>query len=222
MITEDDILQVLQGFGDDVAGILLAAGYFNLSRKNQILEAIPLGEIAAAANIKNSIIWRMIWPLYAAPGMASGIRKTAGELRIPPRTFGAGPYISDYYNKHGLELVRSMNATDVKQLKDILEGRFWQNEKPFAREFKDSFPCSEWRLRLIKRSESHAATCYGSHQFALTTDAKKKTWHSVSDRRTRAEHRAMNGETVGIRDRFSNGLEYPNEPGCRCHLSYSY
>jgi len=52
----------------------------------------------------------------------------------------------------------------------------------------------------------------------------KKEWISTIDKRTRASHRALQGETVGLDETFSNGLRYPGDPRgsasetimCRC------
>lgn len=44
------------------------------------------------------------------------------------------------------------------------------------------------------------------------------TWTATMDERTRPEHRAMDGETVPIGERFSNGLRQPGEPNCRCTI----
>jgi hypothetical protein len=49
-------------------------------------------------------------------------------------------------------------------------------------------------------------------------DHLEKTWVSVGDDRVRDEHRAMHGQTVPFRNRYSNGDEVPGESdyGCRC------
>lgn len=52
----------------------------------------------------------------------------------------------------------------------------------------------------------------------------KKVWISTNDKRTRDRHLKMQGEAVGLDERFSNGLLYPGEFGgraaevinCRC------
>lgn len=49
-----------------------------------------------------------------------------------------------------------------------------------------------------------------------------KTWVTVGDDRVRPEHVAMNGETVGFDDTFSNGQGVPGESdwNCRCIARY--
>ena len=58
----------------------------------------------------------------------------------------------------------------------------------------------------------------------------QKQWMSTLDSRTRDSHRDMDGEIVNTDEEFSNGLEYPGDPGgddrevynCRCTLIYHY
>lgn len=55
---------------------------------------------------------------------------------------------------------------------------------------------------------------------------QEKVWIATPDSRTRASHLDVDGETVDIKDTFSNGLEYPADPSgdpaevynCRCSM----
>lgn len=54
----------------------------------------------------------------------------------------------------------------------------------------------------------------------------QKTWIATLDSRTRASHRQLDGESVPVEEKFSNGLMYPGDPSgpaseyynCRCTL----
>lgn len=54
----------------------------------------------------------------------------------------------------------------------------------------------------------------------------RKQWIATLDERTRSSHRQLDGESVGVDERFSNGLMYPGDPSgpggevynCRCTL----
>lgn len=54
----------------------------------------------------------------------------------------------------------------------------------------------------------------------------KKQWLATPDDRTRDSHREVDGEIVGVDEKFSNGLEYPGDPNgapeevwnCRCTM----
>ena len=58
----------------------------------------------------------------------------------------------------------------------------------------------------------------------------KKRWMATLDNRTRDSHAELDGETIDIDKKFSNGLEYPGDPNgagrevynCRCTLVYIY
>ena len=58
----------------------------------------------------------------------------------------------------------------------------------------------------------------------------KKTWLATLDSRTRDSHQHLDGKTIGVDDKFDNGLMYPGDPGgapaevynCRCTLIYDY
>lgn len=55
-----------------------------------------------------------------------------------------------------------------------------------------------------------------------------KVWRATNDGRTRESHVELNGDSVALDERFSNGMAYPHEPGapasevinCRCILDY--
>lgn len=54
----------------------------------------------------------------------------------------------------------------------------------------------------------------------------RKVWVATKDNRTRDSHAHLDGESVGVDDRFANGLEYPGDPNgpaseivnCRCTM----
>ena len=58
----------------------------------------------------------------------------------------------------------------------------------------------------------------------------KKCWLATLDSRTRDSHQQMDEKTVGIDEKFPNGLMYPGDPSgapaevwnCRCTLTYEY
>jgi hypothetical protein len=54
----------------------------------------------------------------------------------------------------------------------------------------------------------------------------RKMWLATPDYHTRASHRRLDGETIGVNEKFSNGLEFPGDSsglpaevyGCRCRM----
>lgn len=80
-----------------------------------------------------------------------------------------------------------------------------------------------WRSDLIARTEATAATNEGfMESFRQSKVATHKEWVATKDSRTRAEHVALNGEIVPTSKEFSNGLQYPQEPNCRCVLAPAF
>jgi len=71
------------------------------------------------------------------------------------------------------------------------------------------------------------AANFGSREGAKQGGLRSKTW-VVNSGNPRDSHAALDGETVGIDDLFSNGLRYPGDPeggaddnaGCQCSLAF--
>lgn len=80
---------------------------------------------------------------------------------------------------------------------------------------------SPFKAMRLARTEVTKASAFGSEEAAKQSGvAKTKTWLSSRDDRVRDEHAAMDGETVKLGEKFSNGLEFPSEPMCRCVLTF--
>ena len=70
---------------------------------------------------------------------------------------------------------------------------------------------------------------FGAHDAARGNGGTQKTW-VVTSANPRPSHAAMNGETVGIDDTFSNGARWPGDggldvdesAGCTCVLEYQW
>jgi hypothetical protein len=68
-------------------------------------------------------------------------------------------------------------------------------------------------LRLVKQEEG------------LTDNQIRRIWRTAADERVRDSHAAINGESVGLEERFSIGVNYPADPNgapeevinCRCY-----
>lgn len=72
-----------------------------------------------------------------------------------------------------------------------------------------------------------SALNFGSTEGASRAGLRSKTWQTNS-KKPRDAHLAMSGETVGIRERFSNGAKWPGDPvlgaegnsNCRCSVVF--
>lgn len=68
---------------------------------------------------------------------------------------------------------------------------------------------------------------FADHEGATQAGARTKTWRTTSSN-SRSTHARMDGETVGITEKFSNGMRWPGDSrnidetaGCQCRVEYS-
>lgn len=94
---------------------------------------------------------------------------------------------------------------------------------------------AESRAKLIARQETSMALATGQFDMMKSAGAKTKTWHHRPQKDPRdgskgVDHVSLEGETVGIDEKFSNGMLFPRDPddgraeeviNCRCYLTYS-
>ena len=85
------------------------------------------------------------------------------------------------------------------------------------------------RSYVIARTEVGGAANYGTHSAAKQSGVvETHTWVSSRDGRVRDSHQAIDGETVPLGTRYSNGCLFPNDPAgaadetiqCRCVEAY--
>lgn len=132
-----------------------------------------------------------------------------------------------YAKKQTANMITNVNKTTQSLVSDIIQGGIdaQASTKEIARLIEEATGFERSRAELIARTESTkafngapteslAALSHGTgRQFT-------KTWSGVLDDRERDEHVALEGETVDVKDTFSNGLMYPSEPNCRCTVLY--
>ncbi len=83
------------------------------------------------------------------------------------------------------------------------------------------------RAHEIAVSKVTTSASFGSNEAATQGGLTSKTW-VVTSSNPRDEHAAMDGETVGIGDLFSNGMRWPGDPAggaennanCTCELEF--
>lgn len=84
------------------------------------------------------------------------------------------------------------------------------------------------RTRTIARSSAHRSVNGGQRELwlqaqdsgQLRRDAER-VWLTAGDNRVRAAHEAIDGETTGIEEDFSIGVDPGEEPNCRCGQAIS-
>ncbi len=96
--------------------------------------------------------------------------------------------------------------------------------------FKELFEsAAETRSGSIAQGGVTGAANFGSHEGASQGGLRTKTWkHNGGATNPRDEHVAMDGETVGIGELFSNGMRWPGDPAggaeqnahCNCSVVF--
>lgn len=88
---------------------------------------------------------------------------------------------------------------------------------------------SDDRLGLWADASTKDATGFGSQEGARRSGAIRKMWVHNGSSHPRADHAAMDGETVDMDDTFSNGMRWPHDwgggdaddiVGCNCDIAY--
>lgn len=111
---------------------------------------------------------------------------------------------------------------DVDRTEDYLEAR----ADGVERAWEDSDDRGEESARLFGLGLALWDYSWGRLEAGRQNGAVTKTWVTTSSN-PRAEHAAMNGETVGLDDEFSNGLRWPGDSAsgdpaevanCRCEV----
>ena len=82
------------------------------------------------------------------------------------------------------------------------------------------------RALTIARTEVGTVASFGQEESFRQSGFEKKEWNALNDNLTRDSHLELDGEIVGINDKFSNGLKRPLDPNgtasqiinCRCVL----
>jgi HK97 family phage portal protein len=87
------------------------------------------------------------------------------------------------------------------------------------------------KQRVIAEHEAQTSYNAGVYFGAKQVGAASKTWISLKDSKTRAEHRLLDGKTIGVGDAFNVGedvIRFPGDPlspprmtmNCRCRLKF--
>src|SRR5690606_31447224 len=119
-----------------------------------------------------------------------------------------------------------INSTTRDQIQAALDGDLDDDAE-------GSTPAGVFEVAESSRVPSAAAALVTTFSAFATTEAVKqvagdratKTWITTSGN-PRASHAAMNGETVGVEELFSNGMNWPGDPaggpdevaGCYCDV----
>jgi len=170
--------------------------------------------------------WLALAGRYTASTANAAVRQIAATLGIGFDVMQPG--ILPYIREHAGQLIQGIEDTTLAGVRQHLESAFREGEgiDKMARRLEDAGVFDESRARLIARTESttvaNQAQLEGVATWSEATGATvTKSWLATQDERTRDEHLILDGETVGIDETFSNGLPAPEEPNCRCTMTFA-
>lgn len=137
------------------------------------------------------------------------------------------------YVGRAAQRIKGINRTTRQKTEEVLRQGLLQGKsnEDIAQDLADQVLAGfKTRARLIARTESTGALNGGTAEYAAELGAAK-TWLSARDGAVRESHAALDGETVGAGEIFSNGLAYPGDPAaadggevcnCRCTVLLNY
>lgn len=167
--------------------------------------------------------WRVLLrPVLEAASRAAAER-AAAELGIDFALLQPG--LLKFVERETGFLIRHVTATTRDGVRREIASALEAGESigAMAKRIREAGEFSHDRSVLIARTEATRAT-NGAARESMSEYAKEhgvrveKEWLTARDDRVRDEHAAMDGERVAIDDAFSNGLQHPSEPNCRCTL----
>lgn len=133
-----------------------------------------------------------------------------------------------YARKQTGLMISQVNKTTASLVSDIIQGGIdaQKSTRDIARLISEATGFDRSRAELIARTETtkifNGAPTESLNALSQGTSRTfTKTWSGLLDEKERDEHVELEGETVAIDEEFSNGLQYPSEPNCRCSLLYA-
>lgn len=185
----------------------------NLEGKKAISEGQILNRVA-----ENKLFAEMALPYFETLIAVAG--KEALELVASGESFQVTPSVRDFLRQRADFFAETVNNTTLRGLSDTLSEGIEAGEgisELSARVERVYEDIEDWRAELIARTEATAVNNEGFIEgYRQSGVVVGKEWIATMDERVREEHANLHGEIVGLDDAFSNGLEYPSEPNCRC------
>lgn len=135
--------------------------------------------------------------------------------------FSFSRQLEDSLQKRGILFTDSIISTTNEQLQAQFTESFAlkeTREQLVARINNLYSTISKGRAEVIARTEVHAGMQDTNLEVYKQNDIPIKIWVTVGDDRVRPEHKKLDGEEQPINAVFSNGLQKPSEPNCRCTI----
>lgn len=167
----------------------------------------------------------MAQPLLRRTGEAALLATVVPDTGVDAQLLR--PHLESFVRRESAFLVTSVTDTTKDAIRAALAEGLDAGDgiQAIAKRIRDATAFNRDRAKLIARTESTrtltGAPLEALSQYATTTDQRfVKRWVATLDDRVRDEHEAMHGEERAVDAAFSNGLQSPGEPNCRCALTY--
>lgn len=103
------------------------------------------------------------------------------------------------------------------------------SRETIAKQIQQEMQTSASRARTIAAQECNTSLLTGNFDMMKEAGAGTKTWHVTNPAVARPSHKRLNGVTVPIDGKFSNGCRFPCDPDCsdasevvNCHCFLTY
>lgn len=160
------------------------------------------------------------------------VSKTVYRLHMTRPDFASAAKVN------GAQRIKGIEDATRRNIAEIIANGFTNgsSQKELANAIMAEMNTTEARANLIARQETMMAVAAGEFDMMCAAGATTKTWHHTPQENPRdgshgqPDHVALEGETVAIDEKFSNGLRFPRDPedgraeeviNCHCYLTYS-
>lgn len=135
--------------------------------------------------------------------------------------------IKAWATAHAAESVKTIMKTQQSAMHDLITYGISNNlsNTQIAKSIKQFYTDNARSLAMrVARTETAIAAGYGQSAAGKQSGANKRRWLSSRDDRVRDAHVALDGQTVGIDEQYSNGMAHVGDPAggpeniinCRC------
>jgi len=224
---------------DELSQYLLPDGTLDMDLWNALEEAeqIRIANSVAAGlldwNAESKKLQAMFMPLWKE-AYEAGV-KLAGEYH--GITNITRPEFVSVVKVNGAKHIVGIEQTTRDSIADIIADGIANgtSQAELKKAVFEEMDTSHRRAKLIARQETMMSLATGQFDMMKAAGAKTKTWHHRPQKDPRdgthgkVDHVSMEGETVPIDEKFSNGLLFPRDPSddrpeevinCRCYVTY--
>lgn len=233
------MLKKIDGHGDNLKS---GMDGFAADQRDRVLKALEANAKGLEKGQKISVSVSDIFDKKQEAGLAvtfitpylaqfiTDAAKEALDLIAPQEDFQNSKHIQAYIKARAKEFGKGTTATTLEKVSRTLSEGISAGEgiadlRDRINSVFDEFPT--YRSELIARTEATAANNRGAIEgFRQSGVANGKEWINSGDDRVRDEHEdapvGVGGEIVELDAAFSNGLNEPSEPNCRCVLGPAF